>query len=213
MPRVSTAPKKSSCSRRRPNRNMAAMPAIPAPGFASGTAAPRKSAHSCPTSTMNISTACRSLPMRRRSFPPTSMRMTLGRMDRALAQTLVEQSNAAIHWMKDCRNPLGASQGARQNRQQALFRARHRHSRGGRRRGPAGAVAPHRRGREYRNPLFVRGQRDPRQHASRRGRARLHRREREYDLRPRRHRLRRRLPGQRRDARTLSRPAMPISSK
>jgi len=28
-------------------------------------------------------------------------RMTLGRMDRALAHTLVEHSNAAVHWMKD----------------------------------------------------------------------------------------------------------------
>src|SRR5262249_8020737 len=28
-------------------------------------------------------------------------RMTLGRMDPTLARTLVEQSNAAVHWMKD----------------------------------------------------------------------------------------------------------------
>src|SRR5258706_7717729 len=40
-------------------------------------------------------------PYAKEEFSADLMRMTLGRMDPALAQTLVEQSNAAIHWMKD----------------------------------------------------------------------------------------------------------------
>src|SRR5258706_154399 len=40
-------------------------------------------------------------PYTKEEFSADLMRMTLGRMDPALAQTLVEQSNAAIHWMKD----------------------------------------------------------------------------------------------------------------
>ena len=37
----------------------------------------------------------------REEFLSDLERMTLGRMDPALARTLVEQSNAAVHWMKD----------------------------------------------------------------------------------------------------------------
>jgi tricarballylate dehydrogenase len=51
-------------------------------------------------------------------------------MDPALARTLVEHSNEAVHWMKDHWHPLGAPEGAREGRQQALFRARYRRSRG-----------------------------------------------------------------------------------
>jgi len=40
-------------------------------------------------------------PYAKEEFSADLTRMTLGRMDPALAQTLVEQSNAAIHWMKD----------------------------------------------------------------------------------------------------------------
>ncbi|HMI98025.1 MAG TPA: FAD-binding protein, partial [Micropepsaceae bacterium] len=40
-------------------------------------------------------------PYSEEEFSADLMRMTLGRMDPALARTLVEQSNAAIHWMKD----------------------------------------------------------------------------------------------------------------
>jgi tricarballylate dehydrogenase len=40
-------------------------------------------------------------PYTREAFSADLARMTLGRMDEGLARTLVEQSNAAIHWMKD----------------------------------------------------------------------------------------------------------------
>jgi len=40
-------------------------------------------------------------PYTREDFSADLIRMTLGRMDAVLAQTLVEQSNAAVHWMKD----------------------------------------------------------------------------------------------------------------
>jgi tricarballylate dehydrogenase len=40
-------------------------------------------------------------PYGKEEFSADLERMTLGRMDPALARTLVEQSNAAIHWMKD----------------------------------------------------------------------------------------------------------------
>jgi tricarballylate dehydrogenase len=40
-------------------------------------------------------------PYAKEEFAVDLERMTLGRMDAALARTLVEQSNAAIHWMKD----------------------------------------------------------------------------------------------------------------
>src|SRR5258705_5828195 len=40
-------------------------------------------------------------PYSKEEFSADLMRMTLGRMDPALARTLVEQSNAAIHWMRD----------------------------------------------------------------------------------------------------------------
>jgi tricarballylate dehydrogenase len=39
-------------------------------------------------------------PYSREDFFADLDRMTLGRMDRALAETLVEQSNAAVHWMR-----------------------------------------------------------------------------------------------------------------
>ena len=40
-------------------------------------------------------------PYTREEFLADLERMTLGRIDRALAHTLVEQSNAAVHWMKE----------------------------------------------------------------------------------------------------------------
>ena len=40
-------------------------------------------------------------PYTKRGFSADLERMTLGRMDPELARTLVEQSNAAVHWMKD----------------------------------------------------------------------------------------------------------------
>jgi tricarballylate dehydrogenase len=40
-------------------------------------------------------------PYTKEEFSSDLERMTLGRMDSALARTLVEQSNAAVHWMKD----------------------------------------------------------------------------------------------------------------
>src|SRR3977135_830047 len=40
-------------------------------------------------------------PYTKEDFSADLERMTLGRMDRALAHILVEQSNAAVHWMKD----------------------------------------------------------------------------------------------------------------
>ena len=40
-------------------------------------------------------------PYAKEEFSADLERMTLGRMDPALAQTLVEQSNVAVHWMKD----------------------------------------------------------------------------------------------------------------
>jgi len=40
-------------------------------------------------------------PYTKESFAADLKRMTLGRMDLLLAHTLVEQSNAAVHWMKD----------------------------------------------------------------------------------------------------------------
>src|SRR5262245_43178754 len=40
-------------------------------------------------------------PYSKEAFSSDLERMTLGRMDPALARTLVEQSNAAVHWMKD----------------------------------------------------------------------------------------------------------------
>jgi len=65
--------------------------------------------------------------------------MTLGRMDPALAETLVEQSNAAIHWMKDIGIDWELLKEHAKIGKQALFRAWHCHSRRGRRRGPIGA--------------------------------------------------------------------------
>ena len=40
-------------------------------------------------------------PYTKEAFSADLTRMTLGRMDEGLSRTLVEQSNAAIHWMKD----------------------------------------------------------------------------------------------------------------
>src|ERR1700755_1421990 len=40
-------------------------------------------------------------PYAKGDFAADLERMTLGRMDPALARTLVDESNAAIHWMKD----------------------------------------------------------------------------------------------------------------
>src|SRR5215469_14961782 len=40
-------------------------------------------------------------PYTKEDFAADLARMTLGRMESVLAQTLVEQSNAAVHWMRD----------------------------------------------------------------------------------------------------------------
>jgi len=40
-------------------------------------------------------------PYSKEDFAADLARMTLGRMDPVLAATLVEQSNAAVHWMRD----------------------------------------------------------------------------------------------------------------
>ena len=51
-------------------------------------------------------------PYTKEEFLSDLMRMTLGRMDPILARMLVEQSNAAIHWMKD-KNLMPVGRGKR----------------------------------------------------------------------------------------------------
>ena len=115
-------------------------------------------------------------PYTKEEFASDLERMTLGRMDPQLARTLVEEIECRHPLDERRRHPLGASEGACQGRQQAILRARDRNPRRGRRRRPVGAMAADRRRHGYRNPLFVSGQRNPRQHAWCRRCARLHRR-------------------------------------
>ena len=76
---------------------------------------------------------------------------------RSWRSSLVEQSNAAVHWMRQAGITLGAAEGARQGRRQALFRARHRHPCGGRRHRPAHAMAADRRSARDRDPVQFAG--------------------------------------------------------
>ena len=81
-------------------------------------------------------------------------RMTQGRMDPELAHTLVEEFECRGSLDAQHRHQLGAAEGARQGRRQALFRARHRHSRRRWRHRPARrSGARIAEGHRYRDPL------------------------------------------------------------
>ena len=84
-------------------------------------------------------------------------RMTQGRMNRELAQTLVDESNAAVHWMRDVGitwEPLKehAKVGGKRYFERGIA-----HPRRGRRHRPAHAVAADRRGAGHRDPVRVAG--------------------------------------------------------
>src|SRR5580704_7832469 len=143
-------------------------------------------------------------PYGKEEFSADLERMTLGRMDPQLARTLVEESNGAIHWMKNTgiRWEL-LKEHAKVGNKRYFERGIAIHVAGG----GVGQLEQWRRiaGEKCRDSLFVCGECDPWQHASRRRRARLHATERLRSSRPFRHCLRRWLPGKRRNARAIPR--------